>query len=214
MIFNRSSTSFPQIEATLEACGFICKLATDNQVTPFLPTLLTTDEKSMSERILQTRRYDVKISSSSANNTEETYPFTIRAEQISSIDADDRDLRSRHFWKNNEYYRTSVRRTSNNSYFFPTTEMYNLTCGFVNTTYVCRFGSNVSDDEGASRITTPKNRFRTSLFLASNNVTSMILATGFSSWIGTKNGNGSAEMNATCSDGYTQVCPKCSFGSP
>lgn len=168
-------------------------------------TPLANDEKSTSQRILQTRRFDVVISSTSPNDTQEVYPFILRAEQMSPSVVEDRDLRSRRFWKDNKFYRTSVRSVSNNSYFFPTTGMYNITCGLVNRTYQCKFGGNVRVDTGVSSMQTPINRFKTSLFLANNNVSSVILAKDISSWTVTKVGNESAEMRPTCSDVYTQV---------
>jgi hypothetical protein len=205
MFFNVSGTFVPQIETMLESCGFICDLATDRQVTPMLSTLLTNDEKSISEHILQSRRYDVMINTSSSNNTQETHSCTLRAKQMPSSAVEDRDLRSRRFWKDNDFYRTSVRSVSNNSYFFPTTGMYNFTCGLVNMTYQCKIGSNVSVNKCVSNIQTPINRFKTSLFLANKKVKNMILAKGFSDWVGSKAGSGSSEMNATCSNVYTQV---------
>lgn len=202
-----------QIETTLESCGFICDLPTDSQATPMLSTLLN-DEKSMSERILQTRHYEVMINSSSLNNAQETYSCTQTAEKMPSSVVHNRDLRSRRFWKDNEFYRTSVRSVSNNSYFFPTTGMYNLTCGLVNMTYQCKFGTNVSVDKCVSNTQTPINRFKTSLFLANKKDTNMILATGFSKQIGSKVANRSAEMNATCSDIYTQSDREVSVSVP
>lgn len=171
------------------------------------PTPLTNDEKRTSQDILQTRRYEVMISSTSPNDTEEIYPYTLRAEQIPSSVVEDPDLRSRRFWKDNKFYRTSVRSVSNNSYFFPTTEMHDINCGLVNMTYQCTFGSNFGVDTGVSSMRTPINRFKTILFL-DNNVSSVIQAKDFSSWTVTEIGNGSAVMNATCSDVYTQVSPK------
>jgi hypothetical protein len=122
----------------------------------------------------------------------------------------DRDLRSHRFRKNNEFYRTSVRSVSNNSYFFPTTGLYNLSCVLVNTTYECKFGKNASVEEGVSKIQTSRERFKTSLLLT-NKSNNMFLAKGLSNWAAAQTGNGSPtskeNANATCSDVYTQVCP-------
>lgn len=122
----------------------------------------------------------------------------------------DPDLRSHRIWKENKFYRTSVRNVSNNSFFFPTTGIYQVTCGLVNMTYQCTFGSNVGMDTSVSTMQTLINRFKTKLFLANNNVSSAIQAKDFSSWTVIEVGNGSAVMNATCSDVYTQVSPKIS----
>lgn len=149
------------------------------------------------------------ISNASPNDTQEIYPYTLKAEQMPSSVVDDRDLRSHRFWKDNKFYRTSVRSVSNNSYFFPTNGMYNITCGLVNTTYRCTFGSNFGVDTGVSSMQTPINRFKTILFLDNNNDSSVIQEKDFSSWTVTEIGNGSAVTNATCSDVYTQVSPKC-----
>lgn len=158
---------------------------------------------------MQTRHYEVMRSRTSPNDTQEIYPYTLTAEQMPSSVAEDRDLRSHRLWKDNKFYRTSVRSVSNNSYFFPTTGMYNITCGLLNMTYQCTFGSNFGVDTGVSIMQTPINRFKTILFLGNNNnISSVIQAKGFSSWTVTEIGNGSAVMNATCSDVYTQVSLK------
>jgi len=177
------------------------------------PTLLSHDEKRTSQGILQTRRYKVKISSTSPNDTQEIYPYALKAEQMPSSVVEDTDLRSNRFWKDNKFYRTSVRSVSNNSYFFPTTGMYNITCGLVNMTYKCAFGSNFGVDTGVSSMQTPINRFKTISFLDNNNVSSVIQANDFSSWTVREIGTGSAVKNVTCSDEYTQVSPKCLYGS-
>jgi hypothetical protein len=190
---------------TLEACGFICDSSIGGQVTPVLPSLLTNDEEYASQRIFQANRYDVIIGSPFPNETKETYSYTLSSEQMPPTSDTDRDLRSHRFKKNNEFYRTSVRSASNNSYFFPTTGLYNLSCVLVNTTYECKFGKSASAEEGVSTIQASRERFKTSLFLTdkSNN---MFLAAGLS-----KTGNASAtskgNTNATCSDVYTQVWP-------
>lgn len=171
------------------------------------PTLSTNEEKRTSQGILQTRRYDVMISSTSPNDTQDIYHYTLRADQMPSSVVDDLDLRSHRFWKENKFYRTSVRSVSNNSYFFPTTGIYNITCGLVNMTYQCTFGSNFVTDIGVSSMQTPINRFKRILFL-DNNVSSVIQEKDFSSWTVTEIGNGSAVMNAKCSDVYSQVTPK------
>jgi len=203
-----------QIETTLEACGFICELENDSQLTQVSPTLLTNDKKITSQDILQTRHYEVIISSTSPNDTQEIYPYTLTAEQMPSLVVDDRDLRSHRFWKENKFYRTSVRSVSNNSYFFPTTGMYNITCGLVNMVYQCTFGSNIGVDTGLSTMQTPINRFKTILFRDNNNVSSVIQAKDFSSWTVTEIGNGLAVMNATCSDVYTQTDREVSISVP
>lgn len=202
------SLLFPQIETKLEACGFICELENDRQVPQVSPSLSTNDEKRASQSILQTHHYDVMINNTSPNDIQEIYPYTITAEQMPSSVVDDRDLRSHRFWKDNKFYRTSVRSVSNNSYFFPTTEMYNITCGLVNMTYQCTFGSNFDVDTGVSSMQTPINRFKTIIFLDNNKVRSVIQAKDFSSWTVIEIGNGSAVMNVTCSDLYTPVSPK------
>ena len=172
------------------------------------PTLLTNDEKRTSQGILQTRRYDVMISSTSPNDTQNIYHYTLTAEQMPSSVVEDRDVRSHRFWKDNKFYRTSVRSVSNTSYFFPTTGIYNITCGLANMTYQCTFGSNFGLGTGVSNMQTPINRLKTVLFLDNNNVSSVIQANDFSRWTVTEIGNGSAVTNAKCSDVYTQVSSK------
>ena len=153
------------------------------------------------------------ISSTSPNDTQEIYPYAVKAEQMPSYVVEDRDLRSHRFWKDNKFYQTSVRSASNNSYFFPTTGMYNITCGLVNMSYKCTFGSNFSVDTGVWSTQTPIDRFKTILFLHNNNGSSVIQGNDYSSWTVTEIGTGSAATNATCSDVYTQVSPKCLYGS-
>lgn len=205
-----------QVEMTLEACGFICDSSIGGQVTPVLPALLTDDEKDTSQRILQANRYDVIIGSPLPNETKETYSYTLSSEQMPPTSDTDRDLRSHRFKKNNEFYRTSVRSASNNSYFFPTTGLYNLSCVLVNTTYECQFGKNASAEE-VSKIQTSRERFKTSLFLTdkSNN---MFLAAGLSNWVVAETGNASAlstgSANATCTDVYIQAGRRVSVSVP
>jgi hypothetical protein len=193
---------------TLEACGFICDSSIGGQVTPVLPAPLTSDEDT-SQRIFQTNRYDVIVGSRFPNETKETYSYTLSSEQMAPTSDTDRDLRSHRFRKNNEFYRTSVRSASNNSYFFPTTGLYNLSCVLVNMTYECKFGENSSVEEEVSKIQTSRERFKTSLFLT-NKRNNMFLAKGLSNWVAAETGNGSAtskgNANATCNDAYTQVC--------
>jgi hypothetical protein len=195
---------------TLEACGFICDSSIGGQVTPVLSALSTSDEKNTSQRILQANRYDVIVDSRFPNETKETYSYTLSSEQMPPISDTDRDLRSHRFRKNNEFYRTSVRSASNNSYFFPTTGLYNLSCVLINTTHVCKFGENASIEDGVSKVQTSRERFKTNLFLT-NKSNNMFLATGLSNWFAAETDTGSAtskgNANATCSDAYTQVCP-------
>lgn len=203
-----------QIETTLEACGFICELKNDSQVTQVSPTLLPHDEKRTSQGILQTRHYNFIISSTSPNDTQEIYPFALKAEQMPSLVVDDTDLRSHRFWKDNKFYRTSVRSVSNNSYFFPTTGIYTIACGLVNMTYKCTFGSNFGVDTDVSSMQTPIYRFKKILFLDNNNVSSVIQANDFSSWTVREIGTGSAVTNATCTDVYTQAEREVSVSVP
>ncbi|XP_023714958.1 uncharacterized protein LOC111868499 [Cryptotermes secundus] len=204
-----------QVEMTLEACGFICDSSIGGQVTAVLPAV-STNEKDTSQRILQTTRYDVIVGSRVPNETKETYSYTLSSEEMPETSDTDRDLRSHRFRKNNEFYRTSVRSASNNSYFFPTTGLYNLSCVLVDAKYDCRFGKNASA-QGAPKVQTPRERFKTSLFLA-NKSNNMFLATGLSNWVATETGNGSAtsreNANATCSDVYTQAGRKVSVSVP
>lgn len=192
---------------TLEACGFICDSLIGGQVTPVLPALPTNDERDIAHSILHTNRYDVIIGSALPNETKETYSYTLSSEQLPPTTDTDRDMRSHHFRKNNELYRSSVRSASNNSYFFPTTGLYNLSCVIVSTTYECKLGKK-SSFERVSKVKTPRERFQTNLLL-SNNSNSMFLATGLSKWVTAEAGNGSATSNevakVTCSDVYTQV---------
>lgn len=195
------------METTLEACGFVCESVIGSHVTPV--SRITNDTQDISQRILQTHRYDVMISTVFPQYANETHFFTPTSEHMTTVD-EDKDLRSHRQWKNNEFYRNSVRKVSNNSFFFPTTTIYNLTCALVDTTYQCQFGNNASMEE-ASRIQTSINRFKTSLLLADKNATNgMFLAMGLSNWAVAEAGNISAvskeNMNATCSDVYTQVC--------
>jgi hypothetical protein len=199
-----------QVEMTLEACGFVCDSSVGGQVTPVLPALSTNDERDTAHSILHTNRYDVIIGSTSPDETKETYSYTLSSEQLPPATDTDRDMRSHHFRKNNEFYRSSVRSASNNSYFFPTTGLYNLSCVLRSTTYECTFGKKASFEERVSKMKTPRERFQTSLFLA-NNSNSMFLATGLSSWVIAETGNNSATskevVDVKCSDVYTQVRP-------
>lgn len=190
------------METTLEACGFICESVTGSQVTPI--SLLTNDEQDTSQRILRTQRYDVMISSDFPKNAKEIYSYALTSEQMPPVD-EDMDLRSHRFRKNNDFYQTSVRNISNNSFFFPTTGLYNLSCVIANTTYKCQFGNNASV-EGVSRIQTSRHRFKTSLLLANTNATdNLFLAMGIKNWAGVSK----KKMNATCSDAFTQVSTIC-----
>jgi hypothetical protein len=174
------------------------------------PAPLTTDDIDPSQRIFQTRQYDVTISSSFPKNAKDTYSYTLTSEHMPSSTEEDSDLRSHRFKKNNDFYRTSVRSVSNNSYFFPTTGLYDLNCFLVNMTYECEFGNSTSVEGGVSRIEKSRDSFRTTLLLADKNTThSTLVVMGISDWTPTDVEDGSVvakePVNATCTDVYTQV---------
>lgn len=192
----------------MEACGFVCESIIGSRVTPIS---LLTKEQNTSQHILETRRYDVVVSSPSPKNAKEIFSYTLTSEQKPLSANEDTDLRSHRFRKNNDFYRTSVRSISNNSFFFPATGLYNFSCGIANTTYQCQFGNNASAEDEVLRIQTSRDRFNTSLLLAKKNATNdMFLALRLSSWTAIEAGKTSAvsnkDMNATCSDVYTEVC--------
>lgn len=201
---------FVQVEMTLEACGFICDSSIGGQVTPVLPAVESNDERETTHRILHANRYDVIIGSAYPSGPKETYSYTLSSDQTAPATDTDRDLRSHRYRKNNEFYRSSVRSASNDSYFFPTTGLYNLSCILANATYECKFGKDASYEDRLSKVKAPRERFLASVLLA-NSSNNMLLAMGLGNWVIAETGNGSATSkdmaDVTCSDVYTQVRP-------
>ena len=190
-----------QIPVTLEACGFLCHQDIGGQIVPMLPDIQ--DDNNTNYLLPRTRNYDVIIS----DNITNTFSYSLTSEQLpEEIQGKPKDdLRNHLKLKNNEFYRTSVRMISNNSFFFPTTGLYNLSCELVNstlsTTYQCRFGDGLNVEEGISKIQTIRKHFKTNVFLNDNK--HMFLASAISNWT-----NSNGNFNSTCEDMFSQVCNK------
>ncbi|KAF5275349.1 hypothetical protein FQR65_LT04177 [Abscondita terminalis] len=138
-----------EIDIKLETCGFVCQAYAN-------------EKDSMA--ILGGKRYGVQMHNIQANTT------TIIRYEINDTDRISTTSQSHSVTKitlhNNEKYSTSIRKFSENSYFFPTPTLYNFSCGVENKeaylnnltkTYSCMFG----DKQQLSTLINPlKNTFR------------------------------------------------------
>lgn len=196
-----------QIPVTLEACGFLCHQDIGGQIVPMLSERY--DDKNISYQLPRTKNYDVIISDTLTN----TFSYSLTSEQMPEDikDKPQDDLRNHLKLKNNEFYRTSVRKISNNSFFFPTTGLYNFSCELVNstlfTTYQCKFGEGLNVQEGVSKIKTMRKHFTANLFLSDNKNT--FLASTISNWT-----DNNYHFNSTCEDMFSQNKQKVSISVP
>lgn len=127
-----------ETEIKLESCGFSCQAVLS---------------KNYSELILDTRSYDVQIYDISKNSTL-LYTYKLSQDDIFEPEQITK-RRNKISLKNNERYRTSIRKLSKNSFYFPTISMYNFSCNLAeNAAMSCVLGSRDQFD-GFERIPNP-----------------------------------------------------------
>ncbi|XP_017882086.1 uncharacterized protein LOC108626124 [Ceratina calcarata] len=108
----------PEISTRIESCGYACRLDVRNEA----------EIKS----ILSSRQYTIGRSNieTGANST---IKFSFARNDMPREETDE-ELREHRKLRNNEHYRTSVRRLSAAEYFFPANRLYDFSCivsGFV-----------------------------------------------------------------------------------
>ncbi|KAJ9578796.1 hypothetical protein L9F63_005004, partial [Diploptera punctata] len=195
-------------EQVYEACGFLCHQYVGGQIYPVLPEKYGDD--NISYVLTRTKNYDIIIT----DNITNTFSYSLTSEQMPQeiLEKPKDDLRNHLKLKSNEFYRTSVRMISNDSYFFPTTGLYNFSCQLLNSTlstkYHCRFGDGLNIEEGVSKIQTVRKQFTTTLFLSGNN--NVFLASTISNWTNNNNVN----YNSTCEDTFLQKKQNVSISVP
>ncbi|KAG5885718.1 hypothetical protein JTB14_022808 [Gonioctena quinquepunctata] len=98
-------------ELRLESCGFACQaILSENYIS----------------QITQTRSYDVVIYDIPKNTTL-TYTYKLSEDDLIQPEPISK-AKNQKTLKNNERYRTSLRKLSKNSFYFPTVSMYNFSC--------------------------------------------------------------------------------------
>lgn len=98
-------------ELKLESCGFACQAVLS---------------ENYSTTILNTKSYDVQIYDIKKNSTL-IYTYSLSNDDIFEPELLT-EASSKKMLKNNERYKTSIRKLSKNSFYFPTVSMYNFSC--------------------------------------------------------------------------------------
>ncbi|XP_075232468.1 uncharacterized protein LOC142330866 isoform X2 [Lycorma delicatula] len=112
----------------LQACGLIC-FRDPSEFTPAVNSGPVTLEEE-SAAILRTRSYTAIIHNSDSNTTD-NYSYTLSADDLPLFRTPhphETDARSNRKMKNSGHFRTSVRKLKTNTYFFPTSGLYNFSC--------------------------------------------------------------------------------------
>nr|CAD7403474.1 unnamed protein product [Timema cristinae] len=152
--FNEANTSI-LTNITLESCGFVCH-----------QSRTSIDFKNESNRILQAHSYNIIISS--FNNDTDSYFYTLKREEgyQGSFDITE-DARNHKQVQNNEHYTSSIRKLSNYTFYFPSLDMYNLSCDGQSNE--CHLGSYNSLQGEFKDSQTMKKTFKANLKLNSEN---------------------------------------------
>lgn len=102
-----------EIATKIESCGYACQVDTYND----------TD----SQALLSSRLYTI-MSYNSKTGINDSFKYTAAQNDIPQDIGQTQDMRLHRKLKNNEFFKTSVRRLSKNVYFFPTNPLYELSC--------------------------------------------------------------------------------------
>ncbi|XP_070160005.1 uncharacterized protein [Polyergus mexicanus] len=101
------------IDITIESCGFTCHMETDNE---------TDQNLILKSRLYTVRRFNFQT----GENTSFKYiPMQI---DLSTNANQQEDIKEHRQLKNNEFFRTTIRRTSKTYYFFPTDQLLSFSC--------------------------------------------------------------------------------------
>ncbi|PSN42174.1 hypothetical protein C0J52_09851 [Blattella germanica] len=135
-----------QVSTNLEACGFLCHPDIGGQITPLLSQF--SEERNKSDLLSYANNFEVIVTSNITN----TFSYSLPPQKQEELKINgDSDKRNKRILKNNEHYLTTIRVISNDSIFFPTSGLYNLSCVFMNDTfpkkYQCKFGENIGLEE-------------------------------------------------------------------
>ncbi|CAG9855144.1 unnamed protein product [Phyllotreta striolata] len=132
------SDSIIDTDIKMESCGFACQAVLS---------------KNYSKIILGTRSYDIQIYDIPKNSTI-IYTYKLSEDDIFEPEKMPR-RRSKIKLKNNERYRTSIRKLSKNSFYFPTVSVYNFSCNMAeNGLTNCLLGTN-DELDGFQKISNP-----------------------------------------------------------
>lgn len=112
-----------EIDAKLEACGFACHAVLN---------------ENDSQTILNAKQYGIQ-QHNIAGNTTTIVKYTLTDSDI-HVPLLISETRNHKTLKNNDRYKTAIRKLSENVYFFPAYSMYNFACNESNETYDCLFG--------------------------------------------------------------------------
>nr|XP_023014442.1 major facilitator superfamily domain-containing protein 6-like [Leptinotarsa decemlineata] len=125
-------------ELKVESCGFACQAILSENYT---------------NQIIRTRSYDVKIYDIQKNST---LTYTHKLSEGDLIEPEPiTKAKNQKTLKNNERYRTSIRKLSKNFFYFPTISMYNFSCDMSDEASLsCVLGSRDQFD-GFQRIQSP-----------------------------------------------------------
>ncbi|KAK2582249.1 hypothetical protein KPH14_004595 [Odynerus spinipes] len=102
-----------EIATRIESCGYACQVDAYND----------TD----SQALLSSRLYTI-MSYDSRTGVNDSFKYTAAQSDIPRDIGQTQDMRLNRKLKNNEFFKTSVRRLSQSNYFFPTNPLYEFTC--------------------------------------------------------------------------------------
>ncbi|XP_043494218.1 uncharacterized protein LOC122519090 isoform X1 [Polistes fuscatus] len=102
-----------EIATRIESCGYACHIDEQNE---------TISQALLTSRLYTIMSYDFKI------GINDSFKYTASLNNIPQDIGQIQDMRIDRKLKNNEFFKTSVRRLSKNDYFFPTNPLYEFSC--------------------------------------------------------------------------------------
>ncbi|KAI4482577.1 hypothetical protein M0804_008430 [Polistes exclamans] len=102
-----------EIATRIESCGYACHIDEQNE---------TISQALLTSRLYTIMSYDFKI------GINDSFKYTASLNNIPQDIGQIQDMRINRKLKNNEFFKTSVRRLSKNDYFFPTNPLYEFSC--------------------------------------------------------------------------------------
>ncbi|XP_077263889.1 uncharacterized protein LOC143898355 [Temnothorax americanus] len=102
-----------EIAVKVESCGFVCRVETNNETDRGL--------------ILRSRLYTVRhLNFQTGVNT--SYKYIVAQSDLSTSTSQQEDIKERRQLRNNEFFKTTIRRVSKTHYFFPTDQLFSFSC--------------------------------------------------------------------------------------
>ncbi|KAL2750551.1 Major facilitator superfamily domain-containing protein 6-A [Vespula maculifrons] len=102
-----------EIATKIESCGYACHIDEQNE---------TNSQALLTSRLYTIMSYDFKM------GTNDSFKYTASLNNIPQDIGQIQDMRINRKLRNNEFFKTSVRRLSKNTYFFPTNPLYEFSC--------------------------------------------------------------------------------------